>query len=183
MKKRDDLAEMLLLAEVATDTTLGHRIYAVVAETVQAPVGLDLEGGGERLFRPPESVTVRQPYGRVVAQVAHAVSLVRLAMAWRVLQAGNRISAKFNDEGMELWTELSKPITTVVLAARDSYELHHVHRLLERVPWAHVQAFYDENTEAYGPGKVMTAIATEPVTPKAMAGIIDYLPLWTPKEK
>ena len=82
-----------------------------------------------------------------------------------------------------MWEELSRPITTVVLLARDSYELHHVHRLLEKVPRARVQAFYDENTEAYGPGRVMTAIATEPVVPRTMGGILDYLPLWTPREK
>ncbi len=180
MKKSGSL---LHLAQEAADTSLGQRIYVVVAETVQAPVGLDLEGGVESLFRPPESVSVRQPHGRIAAQVAHVVSLVRLAMAERALRAG--FANPLDIPGWsEAWAELAKPVTTIVLSARDSYELHHVHRLLEKVPRARVQAFYDENTEAYGPGKqVMTAVATEPVVPKTMAGILDYLPLWTPREK
>jgi len=191
MKKRAKTEDLMRLAETAVDTTSGQRIYVVAAETVQAPMGLDLEGGGERLFRPPESVTVRQPHGRIAAQVAHVVSLVRLGMAHHVMMngrlaqvpSGKNLYDNLYDYLNEVWTKLATPITTVILSARDSYELHHVYRLLEQVPRARVQAFYDENTEAYGPGKVMTAIATEPVVPAAMAGTLDYLPLWTPREK
>jgi hypothetical protein len=181
------VGDLMRLAEAATDTSLGQRIYVVVAETVQTPMGLDLEGGGERLFRPPESVTVRQPHGRVAAQVAHVVSLVRLGMAQHTMMGSGLTKLPSSTDLYEyltrVWLRLSVPITTVVLSARDSYELHHVYRLLEQVPRARVQAFYDENAEAYGPGKIMTAIATEPVVPSATAGILDYLPLWTPREK
>jgi hypothetical protein len=102
-------------------------------------------------------------------------------MAQAVLASSVELPANTDLSG--IWERLSVPITTIVLSARDSYELHHVYRLLEKVPHARVRAFYDENTETYGPGIMMTAIATKPVVPSATAGILDYLPLWTPREK
>jgi hypothetical protein len=68
------------------------------------------------------------------------------------------------------------PITTIVLGARDSFELNHVYGLLTAAKIPPFR-FQDENEEAYGKGLVYTALATMPVTPEQVVGILDYLPL------
>ena len=101
---------------------------------------------------------VLQPYGRQSAQHAHAVGVVW----WRMGKAGlDRV-----------------PITTILLQCRDSKELCHIFRLLAK---ANIQkeAFFDRSEEAYGAGTppIFTALATHPIEPCKVAGIMDYLPL------
>jgi hypothetical protein len=62
-------------------------------------------------------------------------------------------------------------------------DINHVFHLLKYsgVP---VHDFHDFDQPDYGSVdyRVRTAIATEPVYPEDVEGIIDYLPLWTPEE-
>lgn len=103
-----------------------------------------------------------QPCGRIAAQCAHVVSRARLELAEKT--------------GSYDW----EPITTIVLAARDTAEMEHIHHLIHKDEDEDVQgiAFYDTNSDVYGPGEVLTAICTLPIEPWKLAGITDYLPLW-----
>lgn len=166
-------------AEAITDTSKDQRIYVVVADTVQNSIGLDLADGHEILFRDRDSKTIVQLPGRLMAQVGHVVSLTRMMMAKRCFMGiiGGPTEEAYLDK---VWMTLSKPITTIVLAAKDSFELHHIHRLLEKKLNERTYAFYDENPPVYGnERKIMTAIATEPIPFTATEGVLDYLPLWT----
>jgi len=97
-----------------------------------------------------------QPPGRQIAQVAHVVSKLRFSM--------QNEDSRF------------KPITTIVLQARDSNELAHVQMLLLKNKHK-VSAFFDTNEPVYGFELVMTAIAVYTSKEKTV-GILDYLPLW-----
>jgi hypothetical protein len=165
-----------------------QRIYVVVADTVQHPLVASLmetirEGDLLKLQRDPEATrTILQPAGRCAAQVGHVVSKVRVAMIKQYIRNSiNRsdrlLLKKLRKADQMFWETACEPYTTIVLAARDSFELNHVYNLLleSGIP---VYDFLDENPEAYGPGQVRTAVATVPVEPIAVDGILDYLPLW-----
>lgn len=171
------------------------RIYSVVAQTVQAPLepvpvrnaGLKYISAGNYLFQlksTEETKTSVQPAGRIVAQHGHAVSMVRERMLkeeiLRFLNQSGKQKGNLSRVMSMCHTDF-EPITTIVLGARDSFELNHVFNLLDlaKIP---TYAFYDSNQQDYGDPewKVMTAIATEPVTPDEVVGILDYLPLWKP---
>jgi len=147
-------------------TKADKRIYCVVASTVQNPFGSK------------SLVTIVQPLGRQVAQAAHVVSKVRfilLRKAFIKLLKGRSIAAVREAVSALLFT----PVTTIILEARDSYELKHVFVLLEKngIP---VYDFFDTEQPDYGSptDQVRTAIATEPVEPSDVMGILDYLHLW-----
>jgi len=127
------------------------RIYVVVAGTVQVPA-------------PRRSVV--QPPGRQIAQACHAVSQLR---DWDARMASSCVA------GMPS-IPIFKPMTTIILQARDSAELKHVQALLLKKKLKPMP-FFDTNEGAYGPGEVMTAIAVF-AEPKQIIGILDYLPLW-----
>ncbi len=162
----------------------GKRIYCVVADTVQHPLAVaDAEFTStfpvpKTYRRTPETRTIAQIAGRAMAQGEHVVSKVRFSMvrqeAFRAVRAAKG--------GPGVWFRghhimFFHPVTTINLAARDSFELYHVLHLLQGkgIP---VHVFRDENPAVYGEGKVLTAIATEPVDPALTVGILDYLPLW-----
>ena len=112
----------------------------------------------------PATVEVRnkqyvvQPPGRQIAQACHVVSKLR-----------------FEDE-LDTAEIYFVPSTTIILAARDSEEMIHVHNLLVRK--GHEPVFFsDENEAAYGNFKPITAMAVY-MLPKKTVGILDYLPLW-----
>jgi len=169
----------------------GKRIYCVVADTVQTH--LDTTGlAGRNNQWPPkrdcrrteDTRTVQQPAGRLIAQAAHVVSKVRHNMLKNEFVRAQKLAYK--NESNEVWMRFQKlffqPVTTIILSARDSFELYHVKNLLKdaNIP---VQSFYDDNDEAYGEDqKVMTAVATEPVDSVDVQGILDYLHLWKPRE-
>lgn len=152
------------------------RIYCVVAQTVQVPlIPQVLE----------QTKSISQPPGRLAAQVGHAVSILREEMFKKQLLT--RIKKGKKKYSVTLKKELSKefkPITTIVLGARDSFELNHVLNLL-LIVGIETHPFYDTDQPDYGNPdlKVMTAIATEPVTKEDVIGILDYLPLWEPQPK
>lgn len=153
----------------------GKRIYVVVADTVQHP--LERYGDPSTYRRTPDTRTVAQVAGRAMAQGEHAVSKARFHMvrneALRAVKAAKGGQVWFRGHHFLFFHE----VTTINLAARDSFELYHVLALLKKadVP---VHSFRDTNPAVYGEGRVLTAIATEPIDPAATVGILDYLPLW-----
>ena len=164
------------------------RLYCVVANTVQAPLTLspaiNPHFGEEGLMMRVNTVevtqSINQPPGRVVAQACHVVSLVRdrmLRQAWKkAAMLGSYCDPEF-------FNEYCQPLTTIVLGARDSFELQHVLNLMKlaKVP---AYTFYDTDQPAYGSPdlQVMTSICTEPVHPDWMLGVTEYIPLWAPLE-
>ena len=167
-----------------------RRIYVVVANSVQVPMGLDMTYGHEILYRVPDALSIKQVAGRAAMQNGHAKALVHLIMAERALapfMQGKYEIPKDDEYLTRLWDVIQTPVTSIMLAARDSFELHHVYRLLEQRLGGKVYPFYDENKDVYGvkedgtPHKVMTAIATEPIPFVKTGGILDYLDLWRPE--
>jgi hypothetical protein len=130
------------------------RIYAVVAGTIQVPASAT---------RRHPLRTVIQPAGRQIAQAAHVVSKLR------------HIETQQISRNVDISTCSFSPITTIVLQARDSAEMAHVHRLLFK---RHLNPvlFSDDNPE-YGPESWPTALAVF-ATKKQVTDILDYLPLW-----
>jgi len=160
----------------------GKRIYCVVADTVQHPIDASTYGTGTTYRRAEESRNIEQPAGRIVAQAAHAVSKARFGMLKDEIVRAHQTAQKTKSK--QVWYLGNEirfwPITTIILSARDSFELLHVQGLLTTagIKW---YSFYDENAEAYGAGSVQTAFATAPVEPGKTVGVLDYLPLWKPR--
>jgi len=150
------------------------RIYCVVAQTVQT-FTTEVATKSHLALRSTESTrTVVQPAGRLIAQAAHVISKVRIEMLVNTLIIERKPKNLLPAYSFE-------PITTIILSARDSYELYHVLNLLNKARLS-VHSFYDFNQPDYGSPtcEVMTSIATEPVDPAEVLGILDYLPLWKP---
>jgi hypothetical protein len=175
----------------------GKRIYAVVAESVFHPIKYEeiaenillnnksVIGPGSPFKVPKfteETRIIRQVPGRMAAQAAHAVSKVRHFMLRSEVLRAERVASK--SKSKERWFKSDMlffhPITTIILSCRDSFELHHVKQLFNKYVAANYEVFKDTNPEVYGEGEVITALATHPVAPGEVAGILDYLPLWTP---
>lgn len=171
-----------------TTPALEKRIYCVVANTVQTPLSElvvdrpSTKTKHTKLQYTDETRTVVQPAGRLIAQAAHVVSKMRMAVLADTLYK----TAKAGKKNPLTWEETTAftPITTIVLAARDSFELNHVLDLLTHANVS-VHTFHDFNQPDYGDvtREVMTAIATEPVEPGQVVGILDYLPLWSPSNQ
>ena len=162
------------------------RIYVVVADTVQHPLADSIiqdktfqNEDTVKFLRQEDTQTIQQPAGRCAAQVGHVVSKVRVRMVKEDLreEMKRRGAVERLKRAEWYWETLCEPITTIVLAARDSFELNHIYNLLllAKLP---VEEFLDTNPE-YGEGEVRTAIATLPLAPSCVDGILDYLPLWT----
>lgn len=169
----------------------GKRIYCMVADTVQHPlVAADPHWVYKRT---PETRTINQVAGRLMAQGEHAVSMVRHMLLRDALRDTLMAGVKPKKKGspsvnlgelkmLDFFTaSCFWPITTINLAVRDSFELFHIRGLLINagIRW---ETFTDTNPDVYGDdGGVVTALATWPVEPDAMLGITDYLPLWVPR--
>jgi hypothetical protein len=158
------------------------KIFVVVADTVTGADG----------------ISVVQPLGRRVAQVAHVVSKVRVEMLKHALTGiikglGSRVSSKAGilpsiikmpkivfQHITAITLAIFEPYTTIILSCRDSKELIHVQQLLDRSLFhPDHESFEDYDQPDYGDVNlhVMTAIATWPVEPDQVLGITDYLPL------
>ncbi len=163
-------------------------IYCVIAQTVQWPVGVkkvkEPRAGIEKsaLYRIAGDNSISQPPDRLIVQASNAVGLVRIAMAKRWVQSLPDDTPMAELKADALYEALSQPITTRILEARDSFELRHVKSLLdaEGIP---AYTFNDSGQIDYGNTEVIvtTAFATEPVFPEEIAGILDYLPEWSPQ--
>jgi hypothetical protein len=166
-----------------TDKYEGLRIYTVVPGTVQTPIKVNYtprgkaDGGSIYSFGRYENTRdIVQPAGRQAQQAAHVRGMVEHHLIFlelnKVLYGSRRIPK-------HLSTQIPPTrITGIVKAARDSFEVLHVKKLLEASNIRYFE-FHDTQEDLYE--DVVTAIATEPVTPFAVAGILDYLPLWSGK--
>lgn len=135
------------------------RIYVILPATVQVP-NETFTHNEKTLPNFLKGVRhVLQPHGRQIAQACHVVSKLRF------IQSENKI------ESNEF-----QPITTIILQARDSYELRHNYVYLTAKKLNPV-LFQDENKEVYGDFRPTTALAVL-ATPAQVVGILDYLPLW-----
>jgi hypothetical protein len=162
----------------------GLRIYTVVPGTVQTPIKVTYsprkakssDGRTQEIYsfgRFENTRDIVQPAGRQAQQVGH---VARMVEHWRILDAVKKMTGrprKVTVLGIEY-----APITGIVKACRDSFELLHVKRLLEAADIPYLE-FRDTQEGEYE--DVVTALATVPVTPFAVAGILDYLPLWDSK--
>ena len=156
-----------------TDKFLGLRVYVVVPGTVQTPIKIIKNPGVKRLTagRFENTRDIIQPAGRQAMQVGHVRGMVEhhLILSDIAKLRGKKINAS---------TVPYHAITGIVKACRDSFELIHVRNMLEA---AGIKFFEFEDTQEDLYEDVVTALATEPVTPFAVAGILDYLPLWDAK--
>lgn len=157
----------------------GMRIYTVVPGTVQTPIRVT--------YRPKRSHKevysfgrfentrdIVQPAGRQAQQVGHVARMVEHYLFLEECRKLRRLKAPMTEtEAVPYY-----PITGIVKACRDSFELLHVEGLLKA---RGVRVFEFEDTQEGLYEDVVTALATEPVSPFDVAGILDYLPLWTGK--
>jgi hypothetical protein len=166
-----------------------YRIYVVVAATVQNPVEYDLvtflntkgENFNRRKLNWVSGVTksIEQPAGRQFAQGCHAVGRMRDRVLRDFVLAC--IPSSIHLIVDMLGNQYCQDLTTIVLSVRDSFELFHVEDLCLKND-VQTYPFEDTNPE-YGEGRVKTAFATQPIDPAMLIGILDYLPLWEPKNK
>lgn len=167
----------------------GKRIYCVVANSVQHPLDR-VEAPFRKTFPAQKTIrrneltrSIQQPAGRLAAQAAHVVSKVRHNILKDEVHRAARLARQRKSWDLWMMGQVIRfqPVTTIVLAARDSFELYHLKGLLDGAGIKN-EYFYDENPEVYGEGKVLTAIATVPVFPDEVYGILDYLQLWKPSQ-
>jgi hypothetical protein len=167
----------------------GKRIFCIIADTVQHPLD-EVEIPFTRTYplsktykRNAFTRTIEQVSGRALTQGEHVVSKVRHMMLKEEIHRATETAAK--NRSKEVWylgqRLMCFPITTINLSARDSYELYHIRGLLLAAGIKY-ETFFDENPPVYGEGRVLTAVATHPVSPDAVVGITDYLPLWKPRK-
>lgn len=161
------------------------RIYCVVAQTVQHPLEVELSPfppTRRKYVRGKNTRTIVQVPGRITAQVGHAVSKMRYNLLANEIEGASVIALTGRKKLRAMATSIPpfQPITTIVLGARDSFELDHVYALLRDVAGILTYKFNDTNPDVYGEGEVTTAICTVPVPPSEVIGILDYLPLWAP---
>lgn len=136
------------------------RIYVVVAEKLVYEVG-------------NEARSYKMEPGRIAAQVAHAVSKLKLHY---VLEHAGGVGENLHDLATDV---ASMGITTIVLGARDNKEVAHVADLAVQKQLLHA-VFEDDNQAVYGtPERILTAIAIGPHIKEALTGVTDYLPLYT----
>jgi hypothetical protein len=164
----------------------GLRIYTVVPGTVQTPIKVTYkprkvkssDGRTQEIYsfgRFENTRDIVQPAGRQAQQVGHVARKLERTLLLEEIAKHRR--------GKQTLDSLRRDfpyhaITGITKACRDSFELLHVKRLLEAADIRYFE-FHDDQEDLYE--DVVTAIATEPVTPFAVAGILDYLPLWTGK--
>jgi len=158
----------------ASQKYLGLRIYTVVPGTVQTPIKIVVNAGHPDVQiagRFENTRDIIQPAGRQAQQVGHVARMVQHHMMLVAISQlrGKKINAS---------TVPYHAITGITKACRDSFELIHVRNLLTAANIRFFE-FHDDQEDEYE--DVVTALATEPVTPFAVAGILDYLPLWNGK--
>lgn len=154
---RFSAAELSLIKpEPVQGTKIGDRVQVNFAENNEKRIYIVVAG---TVQSPTRSIV--QPPGRQIAQACHAVSKLRHAMLTRI-----------HDETV---VEEFEPITTIILHARDSWEIEHVYGLLHEAK-LHPVFFHDSNPE-YGGIELCTAISVL-ATKHEITGILDYLPLW-----
>jgi hypothetical protein len=162
----------------------GLRIYTVVPGTVQTPIKVTYQprkkkssdGRTQEIYsfgRYENTRDIVQPAGRQAQQVGHVARKLERELVLE--EIAHCKPGKLTLDTMRRVFPYHA-ITGITKACRDSFELLHVRRLLEA---ADIRYFMFEDSQEDEYENVVTAIATVPVTPFAIAGILDYLPLWT----
>lgn len=139
------------------------RIYVVLPKTVRVKLsdyhyyqGIGWEDHGQ------EQDIVQLP-GRQIAQACHVVSKLRLEWAEKEHQfCLSHIS--------------NRPITTIILEARNQKEMMHLFIYLTE-QGIQPTLFQDENPDVYGSTKPITAMAVYAL-PSEVENTLGYLPLW-----
>jgi len=163
------------------DKFLGLRVYVVVPGTVQTPIKIIRNPGANHLTagRFENTRDIVQPIGRQAMQVGHVRGMVEhhLILSDIAKLHGQPTLRGRHSYGKKInaTTVPYHAITGIVKACRDSFELIHINNLLNAAGIRFFE-FYDTQEGLYE--DVVTALATVPVTPFAIAGILDYLPLW-----
>jgi hypothetical protein len=169
----------VLVAGKQIDEFEGLRIYTVISGTVQTPIKVTYtprKPGVDKneiysFGRFENTRDIVQPAGRQAQQVGHVARMVEHYLILSEI-------AKLRGKKINSATVPYHPITGITKACRDSFELLHVKSLLEKAGILYFE-FHDSQEDEYE--DVVTALATVPVTPFVLAGILDYLPLWTGK--
>jgi hypothetical protein len=148
----------------------GLRVYVIVPGTVQDPIKITYTPGlmQQTAGRFENTRDIVQPAGRQAMQVGHVRGMVEHHLILSDI-------AKLHGRKINATTVPYHAITGIVKTCRDSFELIHIKNLLGRANIRYFE-FYDTQEDEYE--DVVTALATEPVIPFAVAGILDYLPLW-----
>jgi len=152
----------------------GLRIYTVVPGTVQTPIKIVMNSGAPQVQiagRFENTRDIVQPVGRQFQQGIHVNRMVENHLILLDI-------AKLKDKKISAATVPYHAITGITKKCRDSFELIHVRNLLEA---ANIRYFEFRDTQEDLYEDVVTALATVPVDPFAVAGILDYLPLWDAK--
>jgi peptidyl-tRNA hydrolase len=146
------------------------RIYVVVAETVDAPIGV-----------------VTQVCGRIAAQCAHVVSKMQVhrVSSLDLQKVRLQLALEAIATLVELCTSIKlkrthelEPCTTIVLAVKDSRELAHIAALLTEFGHQRFE-FIDSNPDVYGDGgAIRTAVCTLPVYKAEVELIFGGLHCW-----
>jgi hypothetical protein len=167
-----------------TDKYEGLRIYTVVPGTVQTPIKVTyspLRSKNIYSFGRFENTRdIVQPAGRQAQQVGHVARMVENELVMQALENEFKRGLKgkmFRSKNLRAIAPYHA-ITGITKACRDSFELIHVKSLLDKAEILYFE-FHDTQEGEYE--DVVTALATVPVTPFALAGILDYLPLWNGK--
>jgi len=169
-----------------TDKFEGLRIYTVVPGTVQTPIKILMEGktGRRTAGRFENTRDIVQPAGRQFQQGIHVNRMVEnelimqdlVKVLYGTVKRSNKRGSQFSHKIREAVPY--HVITGITKKCRDSFELIHVANLLDAAGIRYFE-FRDTQEDLYE--DVVTALATVPVTPFAVAGILDYLPLWDGK--
>jgi hypothetical protein len=170
-----------------TDKFEGMRIYVVVPGTVQTPIKVAYTPKESSIYsfgRFDDTRDIVQPAGRQAMQVGHVRGMVEHELIMQDLVKLMAMKVRVDKTSGVAQTVPKKnlrsllpyhAITGIVKSCRDSFELLHVKSLLKK---ANIRYFEFHDTQETLYEDVVTALATEPVTPFAVAGILDYLPLW-----
>lgn len=136
------------------------RIYVVLPKTVAVKLS---QWVGFGLKWKDYDYDLKQVPGRQIAQACHVVSKLRLEMAEKEHQfCLSHIS--------------NRPITTIILEARNQKEMMHLFTCLTD-EGKQPTLFQDENEAVYGSVKPITAMAVYAM-PLEVENTLGYLPLW-----
>lgn len=160
----------------------GLRVYVVVPGVVQTPIKIVVNPGRPNVQiagRFENTRDIVQPLGRQAMQIGHVRGMVEHDLVMQDLErefkrGTPRLLRGKTAESLRTMAPYHV-ITGIAKACRDSFELIHVKNLLDAADIRYFE-FEDSQEDLYE--DVVTAIATEPTDPFAVAGILDYLPLW-----
>jgi Peptidyl-tRNA hydrolase PTH2 len=142
------------------------RIYVVLPKTVHVQLSEFYDTGNGIGYSYPIKKDIEQVPGRQIAQACHVVSKLRLEMAEK-------------EHAFCLSHISNRPITTIILEARNQKEMMHMFTVLTG-DGNQPTLFQDKNPDVYGDTKPITAMAVYAL-PSEVENTLGYLPLWGAK--